>query len=340
MGKIEGRSRRRIPKQDLMKMWIAVAAVLAVVAVLAFFLHRLDISRTAPPQNPGAMLPTMGQGRATLQVGKDTYTLKDNVESYLFLGIDVAGPVKPNAGNLGAGQADTQMLLVIDRDASTWQLLQINRDTMTQVTILGVLGEEVGTEYQQIALAHSYGDGMKKSCRNAAKAVSELLGGCPIEGYYSLHMEGVSALVDAVGGVTMTIPEDYTALDPALKKGAEVTLTGEQAYILLRSRKDVDDMTNVSRMARQRAFLEAAVTKAGTLTDADVLRTYEAVSDYVVTDLGSAEIQKLSEDIQSMEQLPTLTIDGKSKVVDGVMTYELDQTSLRDVVVQLFYEKS
>ena len=32
---------------------------------------------------------------------------------------------------------------------------------------------------------------------------------------------------DAVGGITLTVPEDYTAVDLAFEKGAEVTLNGE-----------------------------------------------------------------------------------------------------------------
>lgn len=134
------------------------------------------------------------------------------------------------------------------------------------MNVLGVLGDVLSTERQQIALAHAYGDGLRKSCRNAVKAVSHLLGDSPIEGYYALNMGGISAVVDSIGGIEVTIPRDYTNLDPAFVEGAHLNLTGKQAYKLLRTRHGVDDQTNIARMERQNLVLEAATKKLHTLS--------------------------------------------------------------------------
>ena len=39
--------------------------------------------------------------------------------------------------------------------AGTAQILQLNRDTMTEITRLGVFGDEAGTFTGQLALAHT-----------------------------------------------------------------------------------------------------------------------------------------------------------------------------------------
>ena len=137
----------------------------------------------------------------------------------------------------------------------------------------------------------------------------------------------------------MTIPEDYTVLDPSFTKGAQLTLTGEQAYKLVRTRRSVDDQTNVSRMARQNLVMEGAIARLNSLTDDDCIAGFNAVADYVMTNLGSAEILRLKEVAEQYQQQPTLQIEGTSSVLDGVMAFEPDADSLQNVIVQLFYTK-
>ena len=120
-----------------------------------------------------------------------------------------------------------------------------------------MMGTVPYTIRQQIALAHAYGNGREQSCENNVKAVSMMLDDQPIDGYFSLNMGGIGVLVDLIGGVTLTITSDFSAVDPSLVEGETVTLDGEQALAYVRSRKDVDDQTNLARMERQRQFLKA-----------------------------------------------------------------------------------
>ena len=197
----------------------------------------------------------------------------------------------------------------------------------------------LSTQRQQIALAHAYGDGLRKSCRNAVSAVSHLLGDCEIEGYYALNMGGISTLVDSIGGITVTVPHDYTNLDPAFVEGARLNLDGAQAYKLLRTRHGVDDQTNIARMARQNAVLEAATQKLTSLSNDDLVVAFSTVSDYAVTDMGSAEILKLKEIMGQYQQLPSLQIEGEAFIQGEYMAFEPDAGSLQDVILQLFYTK-
>ncbi len=68
-------------------------------------------------------------------------------------------------------------------------------------------------------------------------------------------MDAVPIINDAVGGVTVTVLDDMTSADPALEKGAEVTLQGKQALTYVRTRRGLDDSTNLHRMERQRQYM-------------------------------------------------------------------------------------
>lgn len=274
----------------------------------------------------------------TLHYDGKTYRQRENLETYLFLGIDVEGPVKAVNSYYGGGQADVQMVVVVDHENKTWEMLQINRDTMVLVPVLGVKGDVIGSEYEQIALSHAYGNGLKESCENSVKTVSNLLKGQKIDGYLSMNMDGVAIVNDAVGGVPIEITSDFSAVDEELPLGETVTLQGTQALTFVRARKDVDDQTNIARMGRQRQYLSALLNKIGTLDDQEIIRTYDALQDYVVTDMGSKTLLNLSEEINEYEFSGVLTIDGEAKVENGHWAYYLDKESLLETIIELFYQ--
>ena len=268
-----------------------------------------------------------------------TYTPKQRVEAYLLMGIDVTGPVVSSPGNYNGGQADAQFLLVLDNEAQTWQLLRLNRDSMVDVPVLDLKGTIIGYERQQLALAHAYGDGTNNSCQNTVDAVSMLLGGVPIDGYAALNMDGIALFNDAIGGVTVTITSDFTAVDPTLVEGETITLKGQQAMEFVRTRKDVDDQTNLARMERQRVYLEAMKPQLLALNDEQVLQTVEAVNDYLVSNINSQTVLELAKKLKSYQEMPELTINGTNTMEDEHVAYILDEDSLQQVILELFYEE-
>lgn len=55
-----------------------------------------------------------------------TYRQRSGLETYLIMGIDVKGKAVGVDSYEGGGQADVQMVLVVDDANKTWQVLQIN----------------------------------------------------------------------------------------------------------------------------------------------------------------------------------------------------------------------
>lgn len=331
---------RRIHKKDAIKAGVIFCGAVLLLVVAAFGIQSWQDSHSIVENAGQEVANATAQDAPQQQIEYDDvlYQRKDAVEAYLFMGIDESGPVRSNKSYVGGGQADFQLLLVVDHESQTWQLLQFNRDSMVEVPVLGVLGTEIGTEYQQLALAHTYGEGLKDSCMNNVAAVSRMLGNQPIDGYISLNMDAVMVLNDLVGGVTVTIESDFSEVDPTLVMGETVTLQGEQALHFVRTRKNVDDETNLARMKRQRQYLSALIEKMLSQDTEIIVEGYEAVWDYMVTDMGSRTLVDLAEQIKGYEELDTLTIDGENYLDShGFMAYDLDEDSLQQTIRKLFY---
>lgn len=333
---MSGYRHHHIHRSDGIKAAVTVAVVVLALAGVAWALDRWQNSQTVPVTTQAE--PAQPEPSDITYKGT-TYTRRPQLETYLLMGIDVQGPAKGNKSYSGGGQADMQLLLVLDDANQTWQVLQINRDSMVEVQVLGLMGDVIQTQVAQIATAHAYGDGTERSCRNAVTAVSYMLGGQPIDGYMALNMDAVAILNDMVGGVPVTITSDFAAVDPSLVEGQTITLQGQQALTFVRTRKDVDDQTNVARMARQRQYLTALEQKLAAQDEEFTIRAYDAIADYMVTDMGSGTTTEIGEKMQSYEELPLLTIEGTSRVDDsGSNAYDLDPDSLQQTILTLFYQ--
>ena len=283
--------------------------------------------------------PQGGTSPQTVTYRGIEYRAKEKIHTYLMLGVDTQGPVGGDENAASGGQADVQMVLVVDDDAKSWQVLQLNRDSVVDVPIPDITGKIIGTQRQQLALAHAYGDGMKRSCKNAVQAVSDLLEGQRIDGYLALNMDAIPVLNDLVGGVTVTIESDFSEVDSSLVMGQTITLNGEQALHFVRARKGVEDETNLSRMERQRQFLNGLSQKLQTVSTETVAKGYQDVSDYMVTHMGSAVVTGLFQTMDAYQDLGVCTIDGESSTDEnGASAYILDETSLKETILQLFYQ--
>ena len=333
--------KRRISRREFLKSVGVVTLACAALGGGAYALSRWEDSKY---QVEAADSYTTNDHRTEAELkeityqGK-TYRQRPKIESYLFLGIDQMGKATGTASYIAGGQADAQMLLVLDDEAKTWQILQINRDSMVEVPVLSMMGTVPYTIRQQIALAHAYGNGREQSCENNVKAVSMMLDDQPIDGYFSLNMGGIGILVDLIGGVTLTVTSDFSAVDPTLVEGETITLNGEQAFEYIRTRQNVDDQTNIARMGRQRQFLKAFEEQVKDMDSDFAVTAYEALEEYVITDIASGTAVDIAGRLKAYTELPLLTIDGENTVEDNYWAYYLDEDSLQKTILQLFYEE-
>ena len=213
---MNGHEQRRNTRKTLLKIITVLLVIVLLFSTVMFLLSLWDRYYGRFPQHDT-------QINRTLTYNGEEYTLREDIETLLVLGLDTYADTGLESYN-NDKQADFLLLLVMDTENGTCKGIHINRDTMTEMNVLGVSGDRIGTVTQQIALSHTFGNGREVSCRNTANAVSDLLG-VEVDHYLSVTMDAVPVYNDLVGGVTLELLDDFTAVDPAMKEGETATVS-------------------------------------------------------------------------------------------------------------------
>ncbi len=318
----------------------AAAALAAVVlAAVLLFVGGSWLEKRAQKPETRTELPQGNQ--ETVEVDGVTYRKKDDLTVILAMGID--HETQDAYAYREAGQADFLRLIVLDGENKTVQQLQIDRDTITPVTVLGVLGDRYDPVNQQISLGYAFGDGRQSSCEVTVEAVENLLGGQKIDQYLSLGLDGISTLNDLVGGVTVTLEDDFSAIDPSMTKGTTLTLHGDQAEIFVRTRRSIGVGTNEARMTRQEQYIQQLSTLLDEKMHEDknfALTAYDAMEPYLYTNIPKGQLANEAWAAKDYQRLETIKPEGTHQVGDdGFMEFYPDAESLQQAVLQLFYEK-
>lgn len=283
-------------------------------------------------------LPELERDSLTYQ--GTTYTQRKELDTVLIMGLDKYEADQQSGKYLNRQQSDFLLLIAVDRDAKTYSVLHLNRDTMTDMSVLGDRGMRVDRVNAQLALAHTYGDGGVNSCRNTVEAVSNLLHGVKIDNYLALTMDAVAILNDLTGGVTVEIQDDFSAVDPDLVQGQTFTLQGNQALTYVRTRKGLDDSSNLRRMERQRQYMQALRTQLSEKQqkNQDFLpAAVMEISDYMFSDLTVNQISAISQRLAGYTFAGFETLKGEAVKGERFMEFYPDEDALMETVLRLYF---
>lgn len=315
--------------------YLLTAVILVMVIVFVYSGFRILESTVFSKQDQTVSAPV---SKTIIRDGVKFFPRQD-IDTYLLMGIDRFGPVEGSNSYNNDGEADTVMILIFDQKDETASVLALNRDTMVEMPVLGLGGKEVGTATGQLALAHTYGSGLKDSCENVRKTVENLLYGFKIDHYMSMNMDGIAILNDAVGGVPVTVTEDFSEVDPTIPMG-ETVLMGDQAISYVRLRKGVGDQMNVSRMDRQKqyvdSFLKTLKTKLQSET-AFAVTLFEEASPYLVTDCSTTVLSSALEDYADYSIKEIVTPTGVNRKGETYMEFYADEDALDELILRMFY---
>lgn len=326
-------------KKKTVILTILILILLLIIGGLIFWLAgRMEEKRDAVSGEDTAGTTAPVSADAVYYQGQE-YRYNRDIENILFMGVDKKEQIVLQDTPGKAGQADSVMILSLNKKDKTARILQISRDSMTDVDIYDANGNYYTTVQAQLATQYAYGNGGQSSCYAMKKTVSELLYDLPIDGYISLNIEAISTINDAVGGVTITVPKDYTRIDPAFTEGSTITLTGEQAEKYVRYRDTNEEGSNNERMERQVQYLPALISalkgKAGKA--GDYYETfYPLVSSYMVTDLSADQINQLSEYQLLYDE--TEYVPGEVRSGEEHEEYIIDEAKLKDLLMEMFYK--
>lgn len=278
--------------------------------------HKISKAQAGKGQDAKQEIGAQGKKQKTITLKGGTYTYDHDIESYLFLGTDASGAEERQGEDYTGSMADFLLLAVFDKTAERYGFLQLDRDTMCEVTMMQTDGTGYASGELQLCTAHWYGGSQEQSCENTVEAVSKLLGGIPIDGYYNLNMEDISKLNHAVGGVEVTVRGDFSKVDPSLKEGERVKLSDKQAYTYLHDRYGVGSETNQERMGRQEQYMQSLFSKMKETSKSDpdfVNEIYQELEDDAVTSLGGRDISRMMKQIMDGESLGIMRLVGQTK---------------------------
>ena len=281
--------------------------------------------------------------RARVYYNGSWYEMRSNLETYLVMGLDkVTETISDPESYINNQQSDFLLLMIVDKSTKSYCALHINRDTMAEIQRLGLGGVKLDIFTGQLALAHTYGSGGRDSCRNTVQAVSRYLYDVPIDHYFSITMDAIPVLNDLVGGVTVHVDDDFSNVDPTIERGKDVTLRGQQALTFVRSRKDVADQTNLSRMNRQREYINALYRQISAKLKTEEhfgAKLASKLADYTVSDLTTTELSNMADRMKDYPFTTIYTIKGEAVVGEEFMEFYTDEADLQDIVIRLFFHR-
>ncbi len=210
------------------------------------------------------------------------------------------------------GLSDTMLLLRFDPQNQKLSVLSIPRDTQAYIEGYG------DTKINEA----NYAGGPAL----AAKSISNLLGGIPIDRYLRVNVQGVEKLIDALGSVEVYVPKEMKYQDDSqrfyinLAQGKQY-LDGQKAMQFLRFR--YDSLGDIGRVQRQQLLMRSVIEQ--TLKPSTLMRTpkiLDVVKSNLDTNLTVEELMALGgfasqmkrSDVQMLMLPGEFSGDGKKEV--------------------------
>lgn len=334
---------KRKNKKNNVKILLVLAIVIVLAAAVVIVVLATSSDRYEVKTGEGGSTKPNEEdwGNRLVYKGKN-YRRNENLSTILFLGVDQnsedldEGPNETEVGTIGTGgRADSIILFILDDSTQTTRMLTISRDTMTDIDIYDMKGKFVSTGQNQITMQYAYGDSPSKSLFLTKRTVGKLLYGIRIDGALSLTMDGINKVVDLLGGIKLTMPQDYSYIDPQYTEGATVTLDGNAMERFIRYRDTSIAGSNEERVKRQTWLIGAVFQE---LKSSGAMKFLEEIIDsdpeYIESDVDGELLKKLSKyDIEEEKyKIPGEVIEG-----DKHDEFYVDEEGLQEMIVNLLY---
>ena len=318
--------------------FIVFLLAIAVITVALFFAGEFFLKPNGQGDSPSASDALNNMKR--VYIDGEPYLPKKTVKNYLLIGVD-----EFSTGDGKIAQADFMMILSVDKADGSYRLISVDRDTVAEVSVCDTRGKEIGKREERIALSHSYGDPLKltnaQKCKNTVEAISGLFYGIKIDSYVSMTMEAISVLVEALGGVELTVPYDMTDINEKFVGGEKVLLDGTLAGEFVGARKGLEGVSDTRRTERQTVFLEAFMVQIGK-ADVDLqtlISRYGDIKDSIVTNSGSGILIDMSKSLREYENLGIISIEGERVPCEFGDEFYPDEYLLKRFTIEIFFDK-
>lgn len=198
-----------------------------------------------------------------------------------------------------------------------------------------------------LSLSYCFGDGQAESCENTRYSVQKLLMNLEINDYMAIDTTVISALNDAVDGVTVTIPtEGMESADPAFIYGETVTLHGAQAEKFVRFRDTKVDNSALDRTRQHRQYIAGffqALKEKSARDSGIITKLYGEMQDYMITNMQKESYLKAALDVLqqgTIDDSNMLTLPGYGTATDTYDEYYAETDSIPNILLDMFYREA
>lgn len=341
-----GHSRRKKKMKTWKKVLLSIVCtllglILVVTGSIAFLIYKggQEMVKTDYAISSPEGVESKNNGQYVIYNG-ETYEFNENMTNILVIGTDKRNSNDINENGTG-GQADVLILAAVDTSTGEITLINISRDTMTDVDSYSAGGAYIGTEVEQICLSYAYGDGNETSCENTVNSVKRLFYNIPINTYLAFNLDGIAVINDSVGGIDVTSPETINEFT----EGETYHLMGDSAESFVRSRNHETADANSLRMKRQQIYLTSFINKVIEQTKKDFstpLNLFNLSSDYTCTNLNASKVCYLAEIAVTGGGLSIdmTTVPGEVKMGETHAEFYVDEDAFYELFLDVFYTKT
>ena len=333
----------RFGKMSPRKIILIVGSVLLYLLILVLLFLMQKMEATQERETVNGSLENRFLSDITLEHAGDTWHYRENeITNYLLIGLD-REDINRSAGYQNGGQADFLVVLSIDRINRTITPVMLDRDTMTEVQTYGVFGHPSGTRVMQLCLAQAYSTKGSSGSENTANAVENLLHGVKMDRWVTIDTSAIPVLNDRIGGVEVTLEDDFTVYDPSMTEGSTIRLLGEQAEFFVRGRMTVADGTNASRMKRQQQYISAFLARLREKmeTEQDILvQLFDSVSGHMQSGAPEEILLQEADTYSNYEWKPLRSLQGTHSLDEyRFAQFFPDGDSLRELAAEIWFSK-
>jgi LCP family protein required for cell wall assembly len=325
-------------KKSRNKKTVAIAAIAlgaALLAICGVFVYRTVINPVSVFKLPPKIRPMstkaagVSPGQGEVQHSEDGEFMQGRV-NILVMGMDSSAErVETKREDF---RTDTMLLVTINFNTGKVDMITTPRDSYVTVT------NATGELYKVNSAAYFGGGLCDSGFKNACDTISGVFGGIPVPYYIGVDMDGMKALIDAMGGVDYDVDLDFTGDSGQKYKKGFQHLDSTQVMDYLRLRKGFG--TDADRQARQRRMLISIFKQlARTGQIKNLPKIYQALSDMVYTNLTFEQICALAvfgAGFDDWENIGEYTLPGEYHTAYGVYYYLLDQQAKADLVEKIF----
>ena len=220
---------------------------------------------------------TLTKVDSNLNDGLDLEQTIEGQYTILFLGMDESGEL-----------SDVDWILQFDLIAGSMNILQIPRDSY-----MPDYASYSTTKFNSI-----YHSGQETGVTPIQRVVDAIRENFCIyvDAYVKLNCVDIANIVDSVGGIPITLPEQITYEADKVLPAGEQTLNGQQSEWFVRFRHGYAE-GDIGRVKAQRIFLAAAMEKMLNMSQTELMSAMQKIykNQWIATDLSLEQISMVAD---------------------------------------------